>query len=246
MESLPSHPIIDIIADMISLLKHEAKKRQLIPEDYIVFTRPDSINIQNNLLQYLRVAVHKGGLQDFGARFNRAASMGALYGMGKFDTGDPGVYFECEDNPFLVLHYSNSSLTTTIVKDEGMPAMVKDYLNLGADSRLLKSAPDYYWQNVKSTIKGFIHEQHREFGELVIFGSRAKDSKFLQVVQNVVEEGPIKIKIQATDEQVFAAARGAARSARMGLIDGWNACLPNDWCPTPLDDDQTADPKSEL
>ena len=95
-----------------------------------------------------------------------------------------------------------------------------------------------YWRKVEVTIEGLVRVQQPRVGELVLLGSRAHDRGFLDIIQRVFDGFPGISKRPAADH-VFAPARGAAYFARMGMEDSLLKCLPNPWCPRPLDEDQS-------
>jgi hypothetical protein len=103
---------------------------------------------------------------------------------------DRDAYYESEDNPYLVLHYSNSSLSIAVVKSEGLPPFVRDFFHLGADSELMSLDSQLYWAGVKVKIKPLVREQKLNIGEIILLGSRAQDQKLLQVVRSIFEKFP--------------------------------------------------------
>jgi hypothetical protein len=225
---------------MFSQLKEVVEERQPLPNGFLLFSHPDSMTTRNNILAYFRVALYKSGLQDFGAPWNQVESMFALSALGRISRHilNDTNHLVFDNSPFIVLHYSRSSLTTTIVPDEFPPTMVKDHLHLGANSTFRKKDSKSHWNEVRAVIENLMRGNLNK-GEVVILGSQGNDARFLRTVQSVIEENQYDIKFQSPTEHVFASARGAAMFARMGMKDSMVGCLPNPWCASVEEDTST-------
>jgi hypothetical protein len=218
---------------MLSLLQLEIEKRQPLPGDFVVFSHPDSITRHNNLLPYFRVALFKSGFRDFGEYWNVGESMFTLRSLDYFSYSHPSAPdFDYDEKPFIVLNFCRIALTTTIIKHEGVPHMVKDYFQLGADSILRKSNHTEYWNHIGVIIRNLIRDYAGPDTELVMIGSQGHDHELLETVQSVVNEYWKGLRIQISPSHVFGPARGAARMARGGMIDSIVGCIPNRWCAT--------------
>jgi len=234
-QELPDDPIVKELADMISSLKESVFSKHPTASEFVILSIPDFDWWPRPYRSRFTLAVAQAGLRDFGSDYGYSvSSRHALRSMGMMNCPD---YF-CEGKPpVLVLLYTNATLATTLMVSGNLysPCRVRNHPDLGAESELRDEDPARYWKRAKSVIQAGLAQkceysdppEHAPVGEIVVLGERGHDSGFLRVVQDIHGRAP---RVLNQQEQVFAAARGAAVQARFAMVDAFDACLPNGWC----------------
>ena len=156
------------------------------------------------------------------------------------DIPDDYCYGSSEEkiNTVLAITYSGASLgVTSLTRWLGSlyPNRVSENFDHGAESVLRAGNPHQYWKDVKSFIEEGIENEKIDY--LMMLGSHAMDPDLLRVIKEVFEaRGNMKpwmrylAQLRDPDEHLFAAARGAAETARVGMVNGFDACWVPDVC----------------
>jgi hypothetical protein len=161
----------------------------------------------------------------------------------------------CDGEPrALVLLYTNATLGTISLNTK-TPCRTRYFRNLGADSTLRVDDSARYWKDVRVAVEEALQPicdvgkpKTRHVEQIIVVGERGTDQDFLRMLQDV-HGGMPRIRSLDQEGHVFAAARGAAEQARRGMIDAFDNCLKNDWCPQPPEEKGAGldvSPKGEL
>ena len=234
-------PWINAVAEMISQLKDKAESSLNFEIDKVILSFPTYlVNARDQYIGHFRAACQLAGVQEFGRSGIAARSVVQLYGI-RGDGSDEEASGERpgpEVNNVLFISYSSAGLEPSLLTgefgvlfpNEAFP----ERLDLGANSALRKTNAFLYWKDVRGTIRRIIEPlTPDQIERLVLIGDRATDPEFLQVLAKVFEfNSMVKPKTyqMSPDEHLFAAARGAAAIARVGLSTNWKACIPSDAC----------------
>lgn len=151
----------------------------------------------------------------------------------------------CPDTQILVLSYNAASLGASVFTIDGgswICLAVNENPALGANELLRQQNNTVYWDTVRSFLTKLIG--NHPIDELVLLGTHARDTEFLNAVRDVFNDrdGGVHLRTKggfaAADsaieqDDVFAAARGAATLARDGMETNFESCLENPWCEKP-------------
>jgi hypothetical protein len=253
VQELPDDPVVKVLSDMISLLKESVILRHPNASEFVMLSVPDFDWWPQSYRSRFSLAIARVGIQDFGPYYGyRVSSRTALRSLGLMDCPD----YACEGKPpILVLYYTNTTLSSTLMNSGNLyfPCRVRYHLDLGAESELREQDPVGYWKRAKSIIMEGLSEQcdyenspeQVPVGQIVILGERGNDEGFLATLQDVYDGVP---RILQEKEHIFAPARGAADEAREGMIDAFHLCLTNHWCAkaAEMDPESTAANLKEL
>ncbi len=145
------------------------------------------------------------------------------------------------DLRILSITYTRASLGITMLsRRHGMiwPTHVSENYNHGFDASLIHKNPTIYWSDVEKYIENAIGTER--IGNLIILGSHATDPQLLQLLteifgrkgsQNLIHQQEVERQPDYATRSLFAAARRAAKVARLGMMTGFDACLVPDECP---------------
>ncbi|QKX60477.1 uncharacterized protein TRUGW13939_07622 [Talaromyces rugulosus] len=146
----------------------------------------------------------------------------------------------------LVVSYSTASLSLTLHTrlwgDMPWPERLMDSPALGASfaNATSQGDPTEYWIKVRESIASVIGNATIDY--ILLLGSHARDPELLGAIKGVLDRcgniGPsivdryMEYRSSPDDETsaLFAAARGAAVNARIGMETGWKACDEPPWC----------------
>lgn len=151
--------------------------------------------------------------------------------------------YMCDQTDFqhVVVSYDKAALTISFSSTSWQDfERYEMFLDLGADSKLRREAPETYWEEVTSKLREFVDQDTvKSLSCLSLHGESVTDPQFLQVMKETFDPNDaLKAEsyIHAPEEHLFAAAHGAAILARGGMEDGWVACIVPDHCPKPKDE----------
>ncbi len=248
-------PWITPIQGMLSEIKSAIQTvEHPITHNLVILSYPDFEADTGHIhLAILQIACEQAGLEEFAA-VSQLSSRAALgyYQIRDCDDDDvPDPY--CHGLPeeridtVLAINYNGVSLGTTLLtRWLGMlfPVRVGEHFNHGADTLLRHDNPTKYWEEVKAFMEEAIKDE--KVDHLMLLGSHATDNDLLGAVREIFEvhgygttwqKYLAKFDTAGSEEHLFAAARGAARVARNGMIDGFDACWVPETCPKPDDED---------
>ncbi|KAF2420214.1 hypothetical protein EJ08DRAFT_683428 [Tothia fuscella] len=236
--STTADPIVGALSDMISSLMRTVRADHLAATEFVSVSRPDFDWYPEMHHGRFTLATHNAGFRNFASYHDLLSSIAALWSFGLLDCEDE----LCEGEPrILVLHYSNSTLATTSMNsgNEHYPCRAWNHIDLGASGALRMNDPNKYWMKVKQAIRDALAPvcdgEGREpsnpahVDQVVVIGERAPEPEFLRALQDIHGAMP-RVHSTSKSDHVFAAARGAAAQARLGMVDGFNGCIPNGWC----------------
>lgn len=255
----PADEITGPIDHMLRSLKRRVEKHYPDAAKFAIFTLPDSL-VTTSLFNRTRHALRLNKYGEYGGR-NAGSSRLAISQYLKFAyvTDEPDFKLGKPARSLVVQHMDTALTLITITTEDGRYHEVAKTATFVKPPYTPKNAKqiEAYYKNVGRAIEQLITEQRdgkmyldKDWDELVLLGDRANQTEFLDAVKEVFairgsgDERP-KIRSLDPDEQVFAAARGAAAMARKGLDTAFYDCEPNPACPQPRST-QKSNEKSEL
>ena len=236
-----------IVGIMMTLFRY-TKESIPLEHNKIFLAVPDFVTTTTRSLSLqIQPLLREAGLESFGKHYRRQ-SQAALLNL--YDLEDchgipvdentevPDKECEVYDGrsiqSALFAAVDGTSLTLrSLMRDDGM-----FYADRGAaellwkDEEIEDEAGYFAW--VDRGLRKFLETQHVAFDLLVLSGTKATASELQDIIQDVLKDNDnIRPEdyLRSEQDHAFAAARGAAALARMGMCNDFDACLPNLWCP---------------
>jgi hypothetical protein len=236
---------IKAIAGLIRQLKSQSEALIGMPINYTMLSLPSFFNslTRTDTAQFVEAQRRTGigRLRNYLA-LNAASAIQFFYDINTCkDAPDPNW---CDEEfVYVIISYEKAALTmslnsaTTTMPDMGR---WKTFVDLGANCDLRREAPEKYWESVRSNLEKFVgSEALKSLSGLYLHGESATDPEFLKVLREVFgSNDALKEEdyIKAPREHLFAAANGAAKSARVGMETGYMSCIIPEHCPRPRDE----------
>jgi hypothetical protein len=232
-----------------------------ITHNLVILSYPDfEANTQQLYMSSFQIACQHAGLEEFSRHSQIAsASVASYYDIPHCYDNDltPSPY--CDDtsgqkiDTALFMTYGRASFGTTLMTrwlyGALYPLRVAENPDHGAASLSRLEDPDKYWGEIKTLVQEAVLDERVDY--LVLLGSDAEDERLRGVIREVCTEkgyGDIWQKYLRQTEsldpgaELYLAARGAAKLARIGMANGFDAC----WIPERCPKDDGGDMKSEL
>jgi hypothetical protein len=241
---------------MLSSLKYTIATTHGLSYPHIILSLPDfEVDRVHTHESRLESAVLHAGLEQLHSPTLASRSALAFYGIGAYYPGSESESCLKGDERIgvvLVISYNEASFGVTLLTRwlDGplwgtlWPRRVSEELELGSRSARRRKDEDY-WDAVRDVIEDFV-EAGETVDRVMFLGSDARDKKLRDIVRDVVERHTPgdELKIlgvdadadDGSDETLFAAARGAAMVARLGMVDGFDACIVPDRCERELEE----------
>lgn len=221
-----------------------------VTHNLVVLSYPDfEADTQQIYISSFQIACERAGLEEFSQHSQIASASAASYYEIPHCYDDdltPGPY--CNDSSgqkvdtALVVTYGRASFGTTLMTRWLYGALyalrVGENPNHGAASLLRVEDPDKYWGEIKTFVEEAVLNDRVDY--LVLLGSDTENESLRRVIREVCEEkgyGDTWRKYLRQPEamdpgrELYIAARGAAKVARIGMVNGFDACLVPERCP---------------
>jgi hypothetical protein len=109
------------------------------------------------------------------------------------------------------------------------------YVDLGVDGELRRETPEKYWKEVASKLREFVdRDTVNSLSGVFLHGESATDPQLLEVLKEIFDPNDALKEenyVHTTEKHLFAAAHGAAMSARDGMETGFLLCIVSDYYP---------------
>ena len=234
-------PITDMMKTLFQITNDS------IPMKYnkVFLAVPEFATMSNIFAEQIPLLLRQAGLEGFRGHRHWRQSQAVLLDLYGLDNcfGIPiDAYreipdLECEKynnrsiQSVLFVAVDGVSLTLrSLIREDGM-----FYPDLGeTDQQWNNDKDDGYFERVDRALRGFVETQKIEFDLLLLSGTNATAPELQNILTKIFEDNS-KIRpeeyLRTEVEHIFAAARGAAKVARGGMCDDFDACMPNPWCP---------------
>ena len=235
------------IADMMSKLFQSTKESVALDHNKLFLAVPDFVVTTNpSVNRPIKSLLQQAHVETFGMHYQRQSqeALSHLYGLKDCfgvaideDTEMPDT--ECEEynsksiQSVLFVAVDGVSLTLrSMLREDGM-----FYADLGPAELLWKHGDieddTAYLAWVDRRLGEFLESQDATFDLLLLSGTKATAGHLQEILQDRLKgEHNIRSEdyLRSYQDHAFAAARGAAASARRGMCNDFEACLPNSWC----------------
>lgn len=135
----------------------------------------------------------------------------------------------------LSIHLDESSLNLrSIIRDDGVFYFEPDSIQLLWIDKDVRQDNETYRDWLEQKLRDFLHYHKVSFDLLLLSGSQVTAPDFQQVIRDKMKDNNKIVSrdyLRGANDHVFAAARGAARLARIGICGGFAGCVQNSWCP---------------
>ncbi|MCJ1472718.1 hypothetical protein MMC13_001367 [Lambiella insularis] len=229
------------VAGMIRQLKDTTEANLGIDVTKVILSYPTYlVKVNNEFIGNFRAACQLVGVQEFRASAIASLRVVELYGIRATGSDEeangerPGPEVENA----LVISYSDAGLEGSLLTGEAgvlFPHQAEsERFDLGAGSGLRTTNASAYWGALEEYVRKSISPlAPNQVARLVLLGDRATDPMFLRSLARLFTSNSLT-KTEAyewpAEEHLFAAARGAAAVARVGLQSNWEYCIPLDYC----------------
>lgn len=219
-------PLVDMIRalwqDVNATIHLDHKKVRLSIPDTVIAKQSS----QDQLVEILSLA----GLESLGQWPLSKSSVLGLYNIE--DCYDDAPASGCENyhgrpiRTILSIHLDQRSMSLrSMIREDGV-----FYRDAGATKLTWKTADT----NLDDQIRQFVTTSHGlGLDPDLVSLSGPEASHIYQLVQDIFQNNTKIVPedyTRSAEDHTYAAARGAARLARVGMCNGWRACLQNSWC----------------
>ncbi len=238
----------EAVADMMAKLFQSTKESIALKHNRVFLAVPDFVTTTKpSLSRPTKPLLRQAQLETFGMHYQRQsqAALSHLYGLENcfgipIDDNTEVPDTECEEyngrwiQSVLFVAVDGVSLTLrSMLREDGM-----FYADISAAELLWKhdevedDTAFFAW--VDRELRKFVETQDVIFDLLLLSGTKSTATEFQGIIQDIMKNNHnLRSEEYLWNEQdhAFAAARGAATSARVGMCNDFDACLPNSWCP---------------
>jgi hypothetical protein len=228
---------------MMRILYYKANESVPLTNNKVFLAVPDFENTTSyEITRPVRPLLQSAGLDGFSYQRQSQLSLLHLYNLENcFDiwldllTEVPDE--ECEKylgrriQSVFSIHLDGSSLNLrSMVRDDGMFSHKLGSVQLLWIDEDVRQENITYWDWLERALHEFLHDHDVVFDLLLLSGTQATAPNFQQIIRDILKDNKKIVSqdyLRGTNDHVFAAARGAAELARVGMCTDYNACLPN-------------------
>lgn len=213
-------------------------------ERFLMISGPDAVHVNELLISRLRLAVREAGFDEW--RYSPSSSIVAVRHLrfGSLPRDETIPHGRTKLKALFVTHTETALSLTEVHSDPALkPELTKRAVFVKPQ---VEHTKEQYVQNVRMALTQFLRSAKDgrdvldlDYDEIILLGSQADQEELSEGVRAVFGEkinaadGRSRIRNMTVEDQLFAAARGAADLARFGLETAFVVCKPNDWCPKP-------------